>query len=258
MNLIRLKPPSSRTPLLIAAGLWLAGAAASYGGEPPVDAMEWTAAYQEWISAVEAASGEESGWAFPFAAPRPIDLTPEEMKTVLSLRRLVRNMESKPLAALVETVARRRDDQPAQLRFWLAFAQRSLGLDAACQSNLRQLLLAPGSWRNLEPGQMVWVLTGFADLCFLRDERETAAALYGQLAASPREQLNLWGQYQLAGLDFLARNFTEASRRYQVVCDSEKSGTWREHACAMGEIAGRLDSLALKGGSHGRIASAAP
>jgi hypothetical protein len=93
------------------------------------------------------------------------------------------------------------------------------------------------------------------DLLFLLGDRERATGLYGRLAASAVAQLNLWGQYQLAGMDFLAREFTGSARKYRLVCEAERPGTWREHSCAMAEIAARLGELDLGGGIDGDMAS---
>jgi hypothetical protein len=82
--------------------------------------------------------------------------------------------------------------------------------------------------------------------------------LYGRLADSGVEQLNIWGNYQLAGFEFLAREFAESDRRYRLVCDSEKAGTWREHACEMAAIAGQLATLGTEGLGHGIAADVAP
>jgi hypothetical protein len=219
---------------------------------------EMGAACQVWISSLEATNTNHSVWEFPFGAPRPDQLTAQEMKTVLSLRHLVQNSDTEKLTSQVEIVARIQETIPVQMRFWLAYAQSTLHQKEACQENLELLLQVPEGHQFLEPGQQVWVLTALADHSFLLGDRDRAAVLYGQMAASKREQLNLWGQYQLAGMEFLERNFADANRRYKVVCESEKSATWREHACAMAEIAGRLSSLNLKGEAHGGLAVVSP
>ncbi len=231
--------------------------AAGADAVPENESDQVAAAYQEWIYALETGSSN-THWEFPFDAPRPDDLSSKEMKTVLSLRRLSRSREMESLSTLTEIVARRQDEIPVQMRFWLAYSQGILQQNEACRNNLRFLLLVPGGHGHLETGQQAWVLTAFADYSFLLKKRDRAAQLYGQLAASSVEQVNLWGQYQLAGMEFLKRNFNDANRRYKVVCESEKSGSWREHACAMAEIAGRLNSLDLKGESHGRVAIVSP
>ena len=248
---------NKKVPVLLMVGLLAASCSAVANVVPDQESDLLTTAYQVWISALESDSSN-SHWEFPFDAPKPDDLSPQGMKTVLSLRRFAQVREMEQLATLTEIVARRQEEIPVQLRFWLAYAQGTLHQNEACWENLRLLLLVPGGQDLLETGQKAWVLTAFADYCFLLEKRDRAAQLYGQLAVSSVEQVNLWGQYQLAGMEFLKRNFTDANRRYKVVCESEKSGTWREHACAMAEIAGRLNSFDLKGEPHGSVAIASP
>ncbi len=249
--------PQISAPALLMAALWFAIAPAVAETGPDQEPDQLVIAYQGWISALEA-GGSNAHWEFPFDAPSPDELSSKDLKTVLSLRRLARSRETDELATLAEIVARRQEEMPVQMRFWLAYSQGHLHQNEASWENLRLLLLVEGGSGHLETGQLAWVLTAFADTSFLLDKRDRAGQLYGQLAVSSVEQVNLWGQYQLAGMEFLKRNFTEANRRYKVVCESEKSGTWHEHACAMEEIAGRLSRLNLRGGTHGRVASASP
>lgn len=251
------KLPKYLLPLL--GMVCLLGTSAPAGAEivPEQLSDPLTTAYQDWITALEA-DGKDSRWEFPFDAPRPDDLTTPDMKTVLSLRRLVQSRETQNLETLVEIVSRRREEMPVQVRFWLAYAQGTLHRHEDSQANLQILLLAPKGHDHLETGQKAWVLTAFADYSFLLKRRDTAARFYRLLAASSVEQVNLWGQYQLAGMDFIKRNFTDANRRYKVVCESEKSGTWREHACAMAEIAGRLNSFDRKGEANDHVAVVSP
>ncbi|MEN8005382.1 MAG: hypothetical protein ABFS42_00065 [Candidatus Krumholzibacteriota bacterium] len=245
-------------PALVLAGLFGMCRLASAETVMATDHDSLADAYQDWISALEAAGGSNSRWEFPFEAPRPDNLSAGELETVLSLRRLVRDQDTGPLETLVGNLTGRPLEMPVQMRYWLAYAQSVLNRQEACWDNLRLLLLMQDSADHLEPGQRAWVLTAFADYSFLLGRRLLASRMYGQLAVSTVEQLELWGQYQLAGMDFLERNFNGANRRYKVVCESDKSGTWREHACAMAEMAARLDSLDLEGGSHGHVALVSP
>jgi len=257
MNPNSVKSLNYLLPLLLV--VCLLGASGTAGAETAPEQLSdpLTTAYQVWITALEG-DGNDSRWEFPFDAPRPDDLTTPEMKTVLSLRRLAQSRDSQQLASLVEIVSRRQEEMPVQMRFWLAYAQGTLHRIEESQANLQILLLVPKAPDHLETGQKAWVLTAFADYSFLMKRRETAARLYRLLAASSVEQVNLWGQYQLAGMEFIKRNFTDANRRYKVVCESEKSGTWREHACAMAEIAGRLNSFDRKGEANGHVAVVSP
>lgn len=215
-----------------------------------------TVGFASKAEALEGVLGPDSPWVYPYGAPRPADQSDQDMKTTLSLRRLVLNGNQEELGILADQVERRQEAIAVQMRFWLAFAQSELQLNEACWANLRKILDSEEGWESLETGQQVWVLTTTADLLFLLGHRTPAAECYARLAASPVAQLNLWGQYQLAGMDFLGRNFEKAARQYQVVCDAERPGTWREHACAMAEIAGRLGKLEKGGNAHGDLATA--
>lgn len=206
--------------------------------------------------ALEHVLGSDSPWEYPYAAPRPAGLNDKDMKTTLALRRMVLNGNHQELETLAEQVERRQDDLPLQMRFWLAFAQSDLHQNQACLANLRKIMRAENGWDNLETGQQIWILTATADLLFLSGHRTEAAGCYDRLAASRVAQLNLWGQYQLAGMDFLERNFATAARRYRTVCDAERPGTWREHACGMADLAARLEPLGREGNAHGDLASA--
>ncbi len=217
-----------------------------------------TAGFDAWTEGLESDTGADSSWKFPFDVPRPADLSSQELKIILSLRRLAWNRNNEELESLADQVNRRQGELPVQLRFWLAYAQNTLHQDEACLANLQLLLLVQEGWKNLENGQMAWVLTRAPDLLFLLGNRELAADLYERLAVSPVEQLNLWGKYQLAGMNFLAREFEKASERYSMVCEAEKPGTWREHACSMAVIAGRLSQIGFKGETYGAVATANP
>ena len=222
------------------------------------DSGTLTVGFDAWVMALEADMGSGSSWEFPFGAPRPADLNSQELKIVLSLRRLVLNGNDEELGSLADQVERRQEEMPVQMLFWLAYAQGRLHQDQACLSNLQLLLMIQEGWKHLDNGQQAWVLTGTPDLLFLLGERELAAGFYTRLAASQVEQLKLWGQYQLAGMDFLVRDFEQATRKYSAVCEADKPGMWQEHACAMAEIAGRLNRLEREGEPHGAVASINP
>jgi hypothetical protein len=234
--------------------LVLGPAVSPCGGAEDGDPFDF-AAYGSRVEAFENVGGPDAPWEYPYAAPRPAGLSDQEMKTTLALRRRVLDGSHAELETLAEQVERRQDAFPLQMRFWLAFAQSELHLNEACLGNLRKILGAAEGWDSLENGQQAWVLTATADLLFLLGQRTQAASCYDLLAASPVTQLNLWGQYQLAGMDFLAREFETAARRYQIVCDADRPGTWREHACGMTELATRLGQLVKGGNVHGELAS---
>jgi hypothetical protein len=231
---------------------------AQTSSEPEADLGFLTPGFDTWVDAFENTVGPDSAWEYPFGAPRPADLSAPEMKIVLSLRRLVLNGSLEELESLTDQVGRRQELMPVQMRFWLSYAQSQLHLNQACLSNLKILLEGDEGWKPLEIGQQAWVMTATADLLFLQGNRAQAAVCYSRLATSPVTQLHLWGKYQLAGMDFLAREFEQSALKYQQVCESGQSGTWREHSCAMAAIASRLGKLGKGGRVDGTVASTTP
>lgn len=211
--------------------------------------------FANWTSALEQDTPATAVWQFPYGAPRPADLSAPELKIVLSLRRLVLHGNPDDMEALADQVARRQGVMPVQMRFWLAYTQGQLGQQEACLANLKSLLVVPEAWVSLEKGQRVWVLTETADLLFLLDQRNTATECYARLSNSPVDQLRLWGQFQLAGMAFLDRDFARAGELYQDVCEGDKPATWRGHACAMASIADRLSRLPNGGDRHDAVAA---
>lgn len=232
--------------------------AVQVSGESENDSEILTAGFIAWVTALEADIEPGAPWEFPFGAPRPVDMNSQELNIVLSLRRLVLNGGEEELGSLADQVERRQGELPVQMLFWLAYAQGRLHQNQACLSNLQLLLVVQEGWRHLDCGQQAWVLTGTPDLLFLLGERELAAIFYTRLTASPVEQLNLWGQYQLAGMDFLRRDFEQASQKYSAVCEADKPGIWLEHACGMAKIAERLSRLEREWEPHGAMASINP
>jgi len=245
--------------LLAILGAFLVGSGYASDPEDPVEEpISLIDGFDAWATGVESGTEGNSSWQFPFRVPSPAELSSQEFKALLALRRMAWNGNFSELESLVDQLNRRQIEIPGQLRFWLAYAQNTLNQDQACLSNLQLLLMDPQGWKILENGQQVWVLTSSADLNFLLGNRDLAADLYERLAVSSVEQLNIWGKYQLAGMNFLARDFELASERYGMVCEAGKPGTWREHACSMAEIAGRLNQLGWKGEIHGAVATANP
>lgn len=245
--------------LLAILGCLPAGILRAYAsGDSGQVSNDLTADFFVWVEALDAEMGTDSPWEFPFGAPRYSDLSSEESKIVLSLRRLARNEELGELESLVDVVERRQDETPVQMRFWLAYSQNLLHKEQSCLTNLKLLLSNPDGWRSLEVGQRAWVLTRTPDLLFVLENRDLAVELYTRLAASPVEQLYLWGKYQLAGMNFLNRDFEEASLMYGVICAADNPGPWKEHACAMADIAGRLTFLGKEETQYGAVATSSP
>jgi hypothetical protein len=236
--------------------LWVTQAAETEAPGPALDPV--AVGFENWILALERDTTENDVWEFPFRVSRTSTLEAEDFQTILLLRRIVQEGIENELESVVAQVERRQEPLPNQMLFWLAFCQKRLQRHEACLANLKQLLMVPDGWSDLDNGQRAWVLTGTPDLQFLEGERGAAEVFYRRLDSSSNAQVSLWANYQLAGLDFLGRSFGEASRRYGIVCEADQSETWREHACAMAEISGQLQQLRKDGEPDGHHADLIP
>ncbi len=245
--------------LVVATGFLSAGLAEAENLPESQDIpLPLALSYTAWVSSLEQDTPATAVWQFPFGAPQPSGLSEQELKIVVSLRRLVLNGNPEEMEPLADQVARRQGVMPAQMLFWLAYTQGQLGQQEACLANLRKLLMIPEAWPPLEKGQRAWVLTETADLLFLLDNRTEAAGCYARLSVSPVDHLRLWGQFQLAGMAFLDRDFEQASERYHLVCEGDKPATWRGHACAMATIAERLSRLGKEGEARDDFSASGP
>jgi hypothetical protein len=222
--------------------------------EPPSETL---VVFRSWISLLEARNLPASSWEYPFAAPRPGELSDTELATVLELRRLARSGNKAHLEAAIDRAVRQNTDPAPQIQFWLACGLHRVGRPEAGLPRLADLLQDPRTPAGLDGGQFVWVMTSLADGQFLFGDRGLARDLYESMAASSVSHLHLWGNYQLAGSDFLDRDFAAADRRYELVCDQENTESWREHACEMAAIASRLAQPGTEGTDHGMAANVA-
>ena len=110
------------------------------------------AGFECWAEGLEADSGPDSCWEFPFGTPASADLDPQELKIVLSLRKLVLKGNIEELESLADQVERRQGEIPVQMRFWLAYAQGNLGQKQACLNNIKLLLVGQEDWQHLKKG----------------------------------------------------------------------------------------------------------
>ena len=250
------RKPQKNLILILAAGLFTAGLAGAQEQPESLDVpVPVVLCFADWATSLEQDTPATSVWQLPFAAPRPADLTDQELKLVLSLRRLVLNGDPAEMEPMADQVARWQGPMPIQMRFWLAYTQSQLGQQEACLVNLQNLLMTREGWLPLEKGQRAWVLTETADLLFLLDQRSRAADCYARLSVSTLDQLRLWGRYQLGGVAFLERDFARAGELYRDVCEGGKPATWRAHACSMASVADRLSRLAKVGEPRDAVAA---
>lgn len=170
---------------------------------------------------------------------------------VLAFRWLLNRQDGATLGWLLQRTAAPAVTGDERVAFWRAYTLSWLDRRDECLVELRGLLALGTSGRNLNEREQGWVLTATADLLLLAGARDEAEALYARLAESPVASLRLWGRLQSAGLAFLAHRYGDAGVGFRAVCESDGQGTWGAHACAMADIAGKLDKLLSEGERYG-------
>jgi len=117
--------------------------------------------------------------------------------------------------------------------------------------HLHRTLLDPARGTELKSGIKAGYLVALADRTALAGDRARARSLYHVLESSSVPLLEMWASYMLAGLDFAEGNYSVALLGYDRVCSESAPADWRDHACTMVGLAGRLDTLQIEGGDHG-------
>lgn len=145
-----------------------------------------------------------------------------------------------------------------RLLFWRAYAQTVAGDYAASLSDLRLLMAYGGLSLDLCEAQRAWALTTIADDYFLLGDVHQAADLYRILEGSTVQELQIWGAYQLAGLDFLGNRYLEAAQGYTTVCEAKRLGSWQDQACVMATVAKELQRIRTEGEPYGTAQFFAP
>ncbi len=179
------------------------------------------------------------------------ELAGRQDELVLAYRWLLTEQDSDTLAHLVQKTGSHPDAFNNRVRFWHAYALNWLGRTAESLVQLRELVLSGGLSAGLTEGQRGWVLTALPDGFFLGGDSRTARELYGVLKECRVLKLRLWGQYQLAGLDFIATRYLSAANGFQQVCEGTRFGSWQDQACAMAPIAQELERIKAGGEPYG-------
>lgn len=130
--------------------------------------------------------------------------------------------------------------------------------EAADRARLESRILDQTTWNTLDPGEQAGYLVAFADRTALEGDREEARVLYGILRSTDVAILRDWGTYMTSGIDFAEGLYEMAAVGYETVCESGTPADWREHACEMAGLAGRLDDLEKTGGEHDGHVTATP
>lgn len=179
------------------------------------------------------------------------DLVGREGEVVLAFRWLLNRHDVAGLGWLLERTATPELAVDARVCFWRAYALSALDRRPECLAQLNALVALGGNGRVLNERERCWVLTATADLLLLQGATPAAESLYSRLAGSTVPALRQWGQLQAAGLAFVGHRYTEAGAGYREICQNDKQGVWGPHACAMADIAARLDRLMSEGERYG-------
>lgn len=179
------------------------------------------------------------------------DLVGREAEVVLAFRWLLNRNDSAALGWLLNHTEAPEIASDARVAFWRAYTLSALDRRPECLAQLNALLALGGAGRVLNERERCWVLTATADLLLLQGATPAAEALYSRLAGSTVPSLRQWGQLQSAGLAFVGHRYTEAGAGYREICQNDKQGLWGPHACAMADIAARLDRLMSEGERYG-------
>ena len=183
------------------------------------------------------------------------ELVGREGEVVLAFRWLLNRNDTAGLGWLLQRTEAPELTADARVAFWRAYALSALDRRPECLAQLDALLALGGNGRVLGERERCWVLTATADLLLLQGATPTATALYTRLATSTVPTLRQWGQLQAAGLAFVGHRYGEAGAGYREICQNDKQGLWGPHACAMADIAARLDRLMTEGERYGADAN---
>lgn len=195
------------------------------------------AGYQRWLYSLDG----NGNWL----------LRTEISDPALALRNGIAAGDSARVDTLLAQFSRRCAGLTDVERYWYAFALADRQRWAASLEQLRRLLIIEGLPRSLGATERAWVLTAAADHFFLLDAKRQARDLYSLLSISDRPGLRLWGEYQLANIDFLDTDYRRAATTYEQLCDAPEVGRWQAQACAMAEVARQMNRIKVEGGPYG-------
>jgi tetratricopeptide (TPR) repeat protein len=182
------------------------------------------------------------------------DLAGREAEYVLAMRWLLGRRDGTTLSWFVDRARAPELANDLRVAFWRAYALSWLERRDEALAELDRLLAMGGREQVLGARERGWVLTAWTDLTLLGGNHREAERRYRQLAASGMPAVRDWGRLQAAGLALVANRYGEAAAGYREICQAETKGVWTDHACAMAEMAGRLDRLLNEGERYGAAA----
>jgi hypothetical protein len=177
-----------------------------------------------------------------------------EAEFVLAMRWLLGRRDATTLSWFVDRAAAPELANDLRIAFWRAYSLSWLERRGEALAELDRLLAMGGREQVLSVRERGWVLTAWTDLTLLGGNQREAERRYRQLAASGAPVVRDWGRLQAAGLALVANRYGEAAAGYREICQAETRSAWTDHACAMAEMAARLDRLLNEGERYGAAA----
>lgn len=183
-----------------------------------------------------------------------VDLSGRESEFVLAMRWLLGRRDGATLSWFVDRAAAPELAGDVRIAFWRAYSLSWLERRDEALGELDRLLAMGGREQVLGARERGWVLTAWADLTLLSGNRDAAEQRYRQLATSGTPALRDWGRLQSAAIAFVANRYGEAAAGFREICQAEAKGAWADHACAMADMASRLEKLLNEGERYGAAA----
>ena len=228
--------------------VWYAAAAAKDSADQFADAIA-----RESLAAA-AAAGDSAATVRALTNTLGLSsLDERDGEVILAYRWLLTMRDTRSVDHLIAKID---DDGPldGRVRYWHAYALAWRGRHAECLANLQTLVGDGGLSHGLSETERTWVLTAIPDQMYLDGDDNGARWLYRLLQGSSLPGLQLWGTYQVAGLDLASARYTEAVAGYESVCEATRLATWQDQACALREVARELERIRGEGEQYGTAA----
>ncbi|MBE0565567.1 MAG: hypothetical protein IH621_06420 [Krumholzibacteria bacterium] len=175
-------------------------------------------------------------------------------EVVLAYRWLLTSRDARAVDHLIARVAVADTTLDGRVRYWHAYALAWRGRHAESLAHLVRLVGDGGLSHGLSENERSWVLTAIPDLMYLDGDEDGARWLYRLLAGSSLPRLQLWGVYQIAGLDLASAHYGAAAAAYESICAGPRLGSWQDQACALKDVARELERIRAEGESYGTAA----
>lgn len=181
-----------------------------------------------------------------------------EFQCILALRWLLVAQDRDTVDLVLRKIQTDGSNLTDRLRFWVAYSLAWRRQRDEAMAQLRILVQSGGLSRDLTEGQRAWVLLAIPDFLFLDGHHDASRAYYEILNKSSLPLLANWGGYQVANMDLLSGRYLRAGEGFKRICESQRQGSWQDHACEMVTIATEIERLKSEGESYGAHAFYGP